>query len=120
MAKKTLVEVTVKFPGIHFWADAKPPVEYLQHPHRHTFHVTARKAVMGLDREIEFIQLRQEILEYLGINRMEGEAIDLGGESCEMIAVRMVEQFELYSCTVSEDGEFGATFYADGYDSYTE
>lgn len=113
MAKKTLVEVTVKFPGIHFWAGATPPVEYLQHPHRHTFHVTARKRVVGLDREIEFIQLRQQMLEYLGLNRMEGEAIDLVGDSCEMIADRMVEHFDLYSCSVSEDGEFGATVYAE-------
>lgn len=68
---------------------------------------------MGLDREIEFIQLRQQMLEYLGLNRMEGEAIDLVGDSCEMIADRMVEHFDLYSCSVSEDGEFGATVYAE-------
>ena len=114
MAKKTVVEVTVKMPGIHFWADAKPPVEYLRDKHRHTFHFTARKQVLGLDREIEFIQLRRNIISHLEAEHFgDSESLDFDGMSCEMLAQELVEAFTLASCTVSEDGEFGATVYAD-------
>ena len=74
------------------------------------FHITAHKVVSHNDRDTEFIKLKRDILAWLhktygGINT----TAQLGAKSCEMLATELIEEFGLIECTVSEDGENGAT-----------
>ena len=67
------------------------------------FYVTCKKRVTHLDRDIEAITFRDELIVYL-MKKYKGEFGDL---SCEMIAAELVEQFGLISCEVLEDEQQG-------------
>ena len=106
------VQVYVKFTftGVHFWKKAHGKTSYLKYPHRHEFHVTAIKSVETLDREIEFIQLKEQMLAYC---RTRYEKTEEPFEfSCEQIAEELSDTFQLASCAVSEDDENGAIVYS--------
>lgn len=120
---RTYVIVKFQFEGMHQWKDAPSPdpkdpagppammdITFLRQRHRHIFHVTAKKEVRHDDRDIEFIQLKRQMLKLWGTN---GVAKELGGQSCEMIAKKMMEQFNLDYCCVMEDGENGAEIIKD-------
>ena len=64
--KKEIV-VNLQFEGVHRWdrADSIPEVSFLKNPHRHIFWVTLKKEVSHADREIEIIQFKRQVLEYL-------------------------------------------------------
>jgi hypothetical protein len=93
-------------------------VSYLASEHRHVFHVRCRKAVSHNDREIEFLLFKEEVKNWI-IDRYpsgrNGEAL-LGACSCEAIAERLLEQFRLAECEVSEDGENGSVVKESEYD----
>ena len=96
---KVLFEATHNWPGCNL-----EEVSYLQHEHRHIFHIHAYVEVSHNDRQIEFIVLKHTIEEYLQKyypNRK------LGSKSCEMLAVELIEAFQLSKCVVLEDGENG-------------
>ncbi len=107
----TLVYAQVQIEGIHFWQDAPMDVYYLRSPHRHIFHIKAAVQVNHDNREVEFIMLGHAIEAWLKISfgktRKDG-ALDLGQMSCEQLAQNLLDDFGLYSCEVSEDGENGA------------
>ena len=100
--KKIVVKLQVE--GIHSWDNCDlPEVDFLKYPHRHMFHITLHKSVMDSDREIEIIMLKRQIKEYLG-----DEPVMFYGLSCEMIAERILKQFDADYVEVLEDNENGA------------
>lgn len=105
---KTLIEVNLQYEATHNWPDADkiPEVAYLKNEHRHIFHVQVRKSVEDLDREIEIIKFKNEVLEYLG--RFDHKFDNL---SCEQIAQAIAKVFKADRVRVLEDGENGALVY---------
>lgn len=108
---KTTVSFTVLFSGTHCWPECNiPEVAYLKDTHRHVFHIKGEIEVTHDNRDIEFIRLKREVTDYLNAKYPKG---DLGSNSCEMIAADLLYVFSLCKCEVFEDGENGATVYAD-------
>lgn len=107
MAKKVTIAVIVRFTfeGNHYWPGAPENSQeyYLRFPHRHLFHVEAKKVVSQADRDIEFIGLAREMREY-----SERQYSRLHTMSCETMAIGLLDYFHLASCEVNEDGENGA------------
>jgi len=114
---RTTVWCTAKIEGFHLWKDAPSEFDYLRNSHRHLFGFRLEMSVEHDNRSIEFIDLRNRLVEFgTGIV---GGGYDYRhrpvGKSCEMLAREVLEHFEavyspLYiSVTVDEDGENGAT-----------
>lgn len=99
-------EATHNWPGVVDHPDLKS-VSFLQYPHRHMFHVCAKKEVKHSDRDVEIIKFKRELWEHLR-SSYGGE---LGAMSCEMLAEDLVRRFGLSYCSVLEDGENGAEVY---------
>jgi hypothetical protein len=97
------VVVRFQFEGFHRWTLAPPQHGYLANTHRHMFHVRAVRPVQHNDRDIEFIELKRDMLTYCQhvYGRCPTEY------SCEHMAEALVKQFSLSLCEVSEDGENG-------------
>lgn len=109
--KTTQIITKLQVEGVHNWPDC--PIEevaYLKHPHRHIFHIEARKMVTHADRDIEIIQFGHTIRQYLNdcFQCETQNLLDFGSQSCEMIANDLLQTFALDSCQVLEDGENGA------------
>ena len=104
---KTVIIATLRFEGFHSWGDAPSEVGFLRARHRHMFHVRAEKEVTHDNRQIEFILLKRELEQ--GINVIQFKERDACETwSCEMWAKRLLQDFKLSACEVSEDGENGA------------
>lgn len=106
------VTVRFQFEALHCWPGAAEHAEsYLQHPHRHMFHVEGKRKVTHDDRDVEFIELRRNMLDFAE-QRWGRGVFDLkmapSTASCEQMATTFCEAFDLVSCRVSEDGENGA------------
>lgn len=112
---KTTVFCTLQFQGIHNWPTCPiEEVKYLRDKHRHVFHVRAVKAVYHDDRDVEFIQLKHKIQQYIHTTYHDPSnpgllEYDIGSTSCEQLAYQILMEFQLESCEVNEDGENGAT-----------
>lgn len=106
MAIKTLIEVNLQHEATHFWpeSDAIPEVSFLKHPHRHIFHIRLRKKVSHDNRQIEIIQFKRQVEDFLSSQFQK----DFGSSSCEMIAKHLLEQFKCDEVRTLEDGENGA------------
>ena len=55
---QTNIVVKFQVEGVHNWPEAskfEPTMKYLEHPHRHMFHIDARREVFHDDRDVEFI-----------------------------------------------------------------
>lgn len=105
------VYCTLKVEGIHNWPGCPfDEVAYLRDPHRHMFHIKAFTRVNHDDRDVEFIVLKHAIRDYLEDAYWDegSKCCYFGAMSCEMIARELIEEFDLSSCEVSEDGENGA------------
>jgi hypothetical protein len=100
------IVVTLQVEGFHYWINAPIKFEYLKSIHRHIFHIKATKKVSHNDRDIEIISFKREIYRYL--LDMYGNPCFFGNMSCEDIACRLCEHFDLDSCEVCEDGENGS------------
>jgi hypothetical protein len=102
----TNIIVNLQHEATHHWPDAE---NYLQYEHRHVFHICCKKRVTDYDREIEFIEFKNEIQSYL--------AREFGNNwndiSCEWMASHLVSKFDLWYCSVLEDGENGAEHYGE-------
>ncbi len=85
--------------------NAPEKVKFLRDPHRHEFHVTLTMEVSHDNRDIEFIQLKEQLDGYLRVNWENSSS----GNSCEQVAKHILNYFDAYSVSVSEDGENGAT-----------
>lgn len=110
---KRFIIVKLQFEGIHQWE--KCPLEdvgFLKHPHRHIFHVEAKKAVNHNDRDIEIIRFKRMLETHIQEKFYENpETLYLGNQSCEMMAEELVREFNCYSVKVLEDNENGAEIY---------
>lgn len=100
---KMFIIMRFQFEAIHCWPDAGISLSaYLMHPHRHIFHVEAKKSVSHENRDIEFI-------EYGRIMKKWAEKLVCNMDwSCEKYAMEFIKQFDLVSCRVMEDNENGA------------
>lgn len=108
--RKIIVKLEVE--GIHQWAECPiKAVEFLRNPHRHIFHITCKKEVIGNDRDIEIIMFKRSILSYLHAMHGQGDIVNFGNMSCEAIAEELCYKFNLSSCKVLEDNENGAKVY---------
>ena len=102
---KKMIKVTFEFEGFHLWPDAKNHSEnYLQFRHRHMFKCEARKEVSHNDRDIEFIQLKRMMVNYIKMSF----GVEFKSMSCEAIAEHLLVHFNLDYVEVTEDGENGA------------
>ncbi len=111
----TNIIINTQVEGIHSWPECNiEEVSFLKYPHRHIFYITAKKEVTHLDRDIEIIQLKRAINEYL-LKRYDftGDfnVLNFKNDSCEMIAKDLMEEFNLNYCSVLEDNENGAEIY---------
>ena len=105
--EKSIV-IKLEFEGIHAWPECNiPEVGFLKFPHRHIFHVTAKKVVTHNDRQIEIINLKRGMEAFVKRN-----GLDLGSASCEDIAESFIGHFQLSYCQVLEDNENGAEIFA--------
>lgn len=116
----TKIIVNFKIEGIHNWPDVGNYVElkevsFLQYPHRHIFHIKCLKRVNHDDRDIEIIQFKRYIIQYLTTTFFNEKynCLNFHNMSCEMIAKHLVTQFNLSECEVLEDGENGAIISVD-------
>ena len=102
----TNIIINTRFSAIHNWPNCNiPEVSYLKSPHRHMFHLQLKFPVTHDDRDIEFINMKNNINEYI---RDSWENIDLGEMSCELIASTFMAYFNASYVRVMEDGENGA------------
>jgi hypothetical protein len=102
----TYVYAYVQFEGFHRWKDAQhiAQVNYLQYWHRHMFHVHVYIEVGGLNREVEFIQLKEKVNNFVQ-SEYAGKSFEF---SCEQLAKQIADRFDAVMVRVSEDGENGA------------
>jgi len=103
MTTRSHIICRFQFEAFHNWPDAPVEHAYLKTVHRHMFHVAAWKRVTHDNRDVEFIKLKRDMASYC-LATFGSEATTL---SCEMMAKELLEQFDLDSCEVSEDGENG-------------
>jgi len=105
------VVVKTQFSAVHCWpACPFEEVLFLQHPHRHIFHLTLKFPVTHTDRDIEFIRMKNEIHSYIQ-DRWEGK--DIGSKSCETIADEFASIFAANYVSVFEDDENGVEVFYD-------
>lgn len=64
--------------------------------------------VDDLDRQIEFIDFKHNVLEYISNKWKDMDMCDFKGMSCEMIAKDLLENFHAKKVRVMEDNENGA------------
>jgi hypothetical protein len=114
----TTITVHSRVQGLHHWPDAPLHRDYLAHPHRHMFVVTATVAVAHDNRDIEFHDLADvvtEVTEALGKPyHPDTRLIDFGPQSCEQLAEQVRARLSdiglnVTLLSVSEDGECTAT-----------
>jgi len=109
MARANVI-IQTQFAGIHCWPGCPhEEVSFLKQPHRHVFHVKVVIPVQHTDRDVEFIMKKAEIDEFIKSEI----GTDIGSNSCEDIALILLERFEASYVSVLEDGENGGEVYAD-------
>lgn len=116
--------VRTSFRGTHNWPEASQfagkEVEFLEHEHRHTFHVLVELQVTDSDREVEFFVFQEQVdraISNLDKNSHIGGrlALRLGRRSCETMAEEIIyflrEKYHYkgpLTAEVWEDNEVGA------------
>ena len=106
---KTYIIIKTQFSAIHHWPECPlESVDFLKHPHRHIFYITVKKQVYHDDRQIEFIDFKNKINKFIYSN---WEEKFLGKMSCEMIAKKLIQVFNVDFVSVFEDNENGAEVY---------
>ena len=106
---KKFIEVKLDIEGLHNWPDCNlPHVEYLKYLHRHTFVIHCRAEVSHGNRDIEFIDFKHNIKQFIAKRWYDPTygCCNFGSMSCEHIAETLLDQFGLCRCSVSEDNEF--------------
>lgn len=96
------IVVSFQFEGIHYWPEAK---NYLKNPHRHLFKGRAWKDVSHNNRDIEFIDFKNQIEFYC---KSYSHGSNFKNKSCEDLAEMILKKFKLSQCEILEDGENGA------------
>ena len=109
-ALKVEVMSRFTFEGIHNWPEAPDDVWYLQHEHRHLFHVLIAWRVSHLKRQVEFISAGRDVKDnILGKLTQRHGIYILEDMSCEQLAELLLDQERDASWVeIWEDGENGA------------
>ena len=106
---KKYIIIRTQFEAIHSWPDCPiEEVSFLKNPHRHIFHVEIKIKVSHNNRDVEFIQAKRILNEFLQQTYNEK---DIGHLSCEMICEDIQQNFagwSSHSISVFEDNENGA------------
>ena len=110
---KIKVYCQLDFEAIHNFPDAGKYCAqgYLEYPHRHIFRIRCVWEASHANRDREFIDVQHEVRSYLNSTfpDVKGSLKDLGGRSCEALAIMLLTRFTfLSSVEVAEDGENGA------------
>ena len=108
--------INTQFAAVHHWplCDVEHSQSYLRHPHRHVFHIRMKWRVSHENREIEFIELKNQVDAFLKNKydtfKKEWRATPfIGSISCEELATILLEAFpDAFYCRVMEDNENGA------------
>lgn len=110
MSFKSYIRVDFSVVGEHYWPDAGDRFPHLGIMHPHSFRVVATKHVTHHDREVEFQDMRGQMIGFMN-NHWPSDGTDghlsFGPLSCERIAAILADVFDLDSCWVLEDGECG-------------
>lgn len=109
MKKRIVVKLSVD--GTHQWKDCPiEEVSFLKNIHRHMFYIRLEKEVTHNDRDIEIIELKHNIINYLKLNYYNEDLRThcFKNMSCEMIAQDLLETFFADLVEVLEDNENGA------------
>ncbi len=114
--KNTFVYSKLKVEGTHYWPNCDiPSVEYLKYPHRHLFTIKVMYKVSHDDRDIEFINERYNILNFLKqqfLFNLDLSIFEFGSNSCESIASCIFDCYDkkdkIVQIEVNEDDENGA------------
>lgn len=108
---RKVVYCSFSLDGTHNWKDCPiEEVSYLKYEHRHMFGFKCYVVVSHNDRDVEFIELKHKIVDYLTHKYFDPcyKTLRFGGMSCEMIAEELIDQFDLDQCEVNEDNENGS------------
>lgn len=109
MKKRIVVKLSID--GTHQWKDCPiKEVAFLKNIHRHMFYIRLEKEVTHNDRDIEIIELKHNILNYLKLNYYNEDLRThcFKNMSCEMIAEDLLKTFFADLVEVLEDNENGA------------
>ena len=112
---KTNIVVKLQYEALHNWPGVtnmlpdQPWIHMLKDKHRHIFHITLEKEVTHSDRDVEIILFKQKVLKELEATF--GRPGDLGSMSCEMLAERLLKNYDCQAVEVLEDNENGAKVY---------
>lgn len=106
-----MIRVRTDFEGLHCYPNAPDEVSFLRQLHRHKFEVVLDIEVSHLDRELEFLMVKNRLDQFISDNIIKADKHC----SCEMYA-NMIINFVIglygpdrnISCEVNEDGENGA------------
>ena len=124
---KSFIKVRTQFEGFHYYPDAGKidnRIEFLEHRHRHMFHVCVKMSVTHQDRELEFFLVKWELDDFI-----KATFVSNTNMSCEMMAEEILSNHLIplygdtrdYTVTVSEDGEFDGIveyqYLVNGYDN---
>ena len=124
MQKSVISKFTI--PGFHQWSEAPDKYKYLRNRHRHVFYFEVEVKVKNDNREIEFIDLGEQIRKAIFWKYREQDIgynkIDFGNRSCEQICENVYDIMHrndslfrpasnLIRISVLEDNENGATAY---------
>ena len=113
MSKTIKKEVfcSLSIDAIHRWTNCPiEEVSFLRDDHRHMFGIKCYSEAQHCDRDIEFIELKHKVLDYLKDTYYDETKRThyFGSSSCEMIAEELINEFNLTRCIVDEDGENGS------------
>lgn len=104
------VEANIRLPGYHFWPTAPDHRAYLRSPHRHLFYISAEVKVNYADRDVEFHDLQEALLQVVVARSLVGTREVPVAASCETMA-SLIEgylrdrHYDPIHVAVSEDGE---------------
>jgi len=109
---KTNIIINFQVEGLHCWTEAKniiPVMSFLSNLHRHIFHIECKKEVFHDNRDVEFIDFKRNVKNYLEEKYFDNDTQCLlfNSMSCEMICKELIDKFDLSYCKVMEDNENG-------------
>lgn len=108
----TYIKVRTQFEGFHHYPNAgkiDQRIKFLEHTHRHMFHMSVKISVTHLDRELEFFLVKWALEDFI-------KSGNYDHKSCEMIAHNILNHHlvpaygshRVYQVVVSEDNESDA------------
>jgi hypothetical protein len=106
---RKFIVIKTQFEATHKWEECDiQEVMYLHFRHRHIFHVTMKFSVTDNNREIEFIEQKHRVEDFI---RQDWERKNLSNMSCERMAEILLDEFKASYVSVMEDNENGAEVY---------